>query len=104
MAQRMTDDQANAVFDILAQHAGASPGGGRRDDFIAHQTAGSTDDYRFQGALGFGGKFWNCNGLWYVTAYPEDLEARPDRRAAVDTTNAKLAALRSSAVRFDHER
>lgn len=91
MAVPMATDQANAVFDVLVQHAGARDGW-MREDFLHHQTAGSTDEYRFQGGLGFGGKFWNCNGRWYVSCYPED--ATEARRAALEATNAALADVR----------
>lgn len=99
MAVPMTADQANAVYDVLVGICGASdaktrtdPYVGPRADFEYHQTAGATDEYRFQGALGFGGKFWNCNGRWYVTCYREDETAQ--RRAMIEATNAALAALR----------
>lgn len=91
MAAPMTGPQANAVYDILVEHTGADEDW-MRDDFVHHQTADSTDEYRFQGALGFGGKFWNCNDRWYVTCYPEDLTS--DRQRAIDETNTALAELK----------
>lgn len=96
MAVKMTVEQADAVLDILHQYAGApgSPDSWMREDFRYHQTAGSTDEYRFQGSLGYGGKFWNCNDKWYVSAYREDLT--PERQAAIDATNAALAALKET--------
>jgi hypothetical protein len=97
MAVQMTREQADAVFDVLVEHAGASDGW--RDDFVERQVAGSTDEYRFQGLLGFGGKFWNCNGRWYVSAYPEDVKRRPEMRQAIDATNEALAALKERSIR-----
>ena len=99
-----TADQANAVYDVLIQRAGASDGlfDGEvttpRGDFVFHQTREHITEYPFQGSLGFGGKFWNYAGRWYVTAYPEDISDRPDRQQAIDATNAALAALK----REDH--
>lgn len=87
-------EQANAVWDVLVEHAGASEDG--REDFVFHQTAGGCTEYRFQGSLGFGGKFWNANGRWYVSAYRED--TTPGRASAIDLTNAALSGLRASYV------
>lgn len=101
MTVPMTEAQANAVYDLLVQHADApaSPDSWMRQDFIHHQTAGSTDEYRFQGMLGFGGKFWNCNGRWYVSAYPETVKGRPELQAAIDATNAALSELRQAVAK-----
>lgn len=93
----LTAEQANAVWDVLAWHAGAcdesyddalSP----RQEFVFNQTSENITEYRFMGPLGFGGKFWNYAGRWYVTAYPEDMT--PQRQQAIDDTNAALAALK----------
>ena len=64
IAVPMTAEAAKAVYDVLVRHAGAPdhPHSFARADFILHQEAGAVDEYRFGGALGFGGKFWNCNG------------------------------------------
>lgn len=85
----MTDDQANAVYDVLVAHAGA-----REDDrfqFVFHVTRGC-EEYRFQGALGFGGKLYVEPRRWRVGCYREDITAA--RQAVVDVTNAALAELR----------
>ncbi len=96
MAVPMTTEQANAVYDLLVQHcdAPASDDSWMRSDFIHHQTAGATDEYRFQGSLGFGGKFWNCNGRWYVSSYREAIERWPAMQQQIDACNEALAALR----------
>lgn len=91
----LTNEQANAVYDILTLHAGAREKG--RIDFVHHQTAGVCTEYRFQADLGFGGKFWNTNGRWYVTAYREDLERWPQIGFAVDAANAALTAAHTDA-------
>jgi hypothetical protein len=92
MTAPLTAYQANAVYDVLVQHASADEDG--RDDFAVAQMRGQVDEYRFVGSLGFGGKFWNCNDRWYVTCYAEDLTAAG--QAAVDATNTALDALRQS--------
>lgn len=88
----LTPEQANAVYDVLVEHAGASEDG--RDDFVFLQTEEVVNEYRFMGRLGFGGKFWNYHGRWYVTAYPEAIKAHPEMQDRVDATNGALARLR----------
>lgn len=88
---KLTTDEANAIWDVLVEHAGATEHG--REDFVFHQTDMRTDEYRFMGMLGFGGKFWNYNGRWYVTAYPETVKFGTGLQQAIDATNAALAAL-----------
>lgn len=90
MTAPLTADQANAVYDLLVAHAGANDDD--RIGFFFTQTDGYCAEYRFQGLLGFGGKFWNSNNRWYVSCYREDLT--PVRQAAIDATNAALARLR----------
>jgi hypothetical protein len=91
----LTDEQANKVYDILVQHAGAQEDG--RWDFVFHQTRGHVTEYRFMGLLGFGGKFWRTHWpRWYVSAYPEDLVGRPERHDAIRLTNAALGGLHAS--------
>ena len=97
MPTKMTPAIANAIYDILVEHAGAPER--HRGDFV--HTQQRTDpicaEYRFQGNLGFGGKFWrnpSINGqTWYVNAYREDEDRWPDIRPAITTTNAALADL-----------
>lgn len=90
----LTVEQANAVWDVLVEHAGASEAG--REDFVIVQAAGRCDEYRFIGSLGFGGKFWTSTSerRWYVTAYPED--TTPERQRVIDVTNAALSGLKAS--------
>ncbi len=87
----LTAEQANAVFDVLVECADA--GEWQRDEFVQTHVEGRCDEFRFQGLLGFGGKFWRTNGRWYVSAYPEDIAAQPERQAVIDATNARLAEL-----------
>jgi hypothetical protein len=91
MPDPMTAEQANAVYDILVEHCGAVEQ--ERERFTERQTYERCSEYRFQGALGFGGKF-RRNGWgdrWCVDAYEGDLTA--ERRTMIDRANAALNAL-----------
>ncbi len=86
----MTEEQANAVYDVLAEHAGASEG--QRDEFAFMHVNGCCDEYRFIGSLGFGGKFWRRD--WRVSCYRED--ETPERVEAIRVANDALAELRAA--------
>lgn len=80
------------IWDILKEYCGASDY--MRDNFI--QVALEWDyerlplEYRFQGALGFGGKVWiQREGASYVNCYPED--EKPARRWMMKKANRALA-------------
>lgn len=78
------------VYDILLE-AGATENW--RTDFVLHMS-GTTQEYRFGGMLGFGGKFYNMAGRWYISCYPED---RTDARAKlIESINTRLRALQES--------
>jgi hypothetical protein len=96
----LSKTEASAIWAVLVGHAGASTDPFDRENFVHHQTSDQPPtEWRFQGGLGFGGKFrrqrvWVGDQLreaWFVDCYPED--ATPDRQAAIDTTNAALAEL-----------
>jgi len=53
----MTIEKANQVYDILVTSCGAPEPD--RESFVFDQTGDSpAREWRFQGTLGFGGKFW----------------------------------------------
>jgi len=83
----LTYNQAMAIFTVLVKEAGAHESG--REDFVFHAISGTTE-YRFQGALGFGGKF--RPETWRVDCYPED--NTPERERMIKATNAALGLLR----------
>ena len=88
---RLSEDQARDVYSVLTAEAGASEDPNDANTFVREFSgAKPSNEWRFIGSLGFGGKF-RFPGLT-VDFYPED--ATPERRAAVERTNAKLAALR----------
>ena len=93
----LTKEQANAVYDILAQECGAPEqcsavkSFSERDHFVLRQTSENIVEWRFCGKLGFGGKFWiNCD-KWYVTCYRED--ETPERLRMIEAANKRLEAL-----------
>lgn len=66
---RYTPDLAGAVYDLLIEICKAPETD--RERFIIGMTVG-VNEWRFQGNLGFGGKYW-ANGK--VSCYPEDEDA-----------------------------
>jgi len=82
------------IWDVLSEHCQASAG--QKPEFEAHLLAHPLDvnrmEYRFVGALGFGGKVWLKVGEPpYVTCYPEDLT--DERQAMIERANAKFLKL-----------
>ncbi len=91
----LTEAEAHAIYDVLVQHAGEhDPDGYERRAFVYNQTRRFCGEYRFQGALGFGGKFWRSDG-WRVNCYPED--RTPERESVIEATNTALSGLYAAA-------
>ncbi len=101
----LTTADAHAIWDVLVAHAGANGDNWERDSFVQHQTTTFEREWRFQGVLGFGGKFrrqrtWigpELRERWYVDCYPEDLN--DVRTAAIEATNTALAELQKERIR-----
>ena len=72
---KLTEEQANRVYDVLTSLGGASIDD--RDDFVYHhcRSKNGCNEWRFCGKFGFGGKY--RSGINSVTYYPED--ETPDR-------------------------
>lgn len=83
----LSDTQKRAIWDILVQVCGAHPG--LWDQFNHHFP--QCREFRFQGALGFGGKAWADRRRVYVDCYSED--ETPERRELIGHANAQLADL-----------
>ena len=86
---KMTEELANFVYDILMAEVGATEYW--RENFVQVQLDeewGICKEYRFQGVLGFGGKFRRSNGRWYVDCYPED--ESPERLEFIKAANRRL--------------
>jgi hypothetical protein len=93
MSRTLTIEQAKQVWSVLVAQGATEDSERWRVDFIRTQVYGCVE-YRFQGNLGFGGKFWNSGGKWYVTCYPED--ATPERRSLISAVNECLAKLKET--------
>lgn len=94
----LTHEQADAIYDVLVKTVGAPER--QRGHFVHAQTNAYVSEWRFQGALGFGGKFWRNSGrrrdeswgeLWYVNCYQEDETAAT--RRLISRANTMLADL-----------
>ena len=79
----------NRVFDLLVSIGGAPES--MREDFVYHHARSDTpcDEYRFQGKLGFGGKYRRKTNR--VDCYHEDENA--ERLKIIERLNAELAKL-----------
>lgn len=82
----MTTEFANKVYDILVNICGAWEGD--RDSFIYYhcETPDDTNEWRFCGDLGFGGKY--RSGTNSVDCYNEDLNNK--RKKIIEKTNEEL--------------
>jgi hypothetical protein len=94
----LTEQEADAVYTILIEECGERDhaDGRERGSFVRYMTSNENGkEFRFQGALGFGGKCWiNSNRpVPYVTYYPEDYSV--ERENMVDRANERIAALLS---------
>ena len=85
------------VYDIL-EDIGASPR--MRMAFVDDESRHEIHEWRFEGKLGFGGKFWNewsyidKEYQWRVSCYSED--ENPERLKIIEETNLKLNQLIST--------
>ena len=90
---RIKPDMAARIWRVLVEECGC------RDDLgdmhlFTHYLATehwSGHEYRFQGDLGFGGKFYNNCGRWWVGCYPEN--RTPERDVMICRANERIAAL-----------
>ena len=90
----MNEQTASQIYNILIEECGAQQDG--REAFVQRQTDDHYPfEYRFCGALGFGGKFRRSSSRWYVTCYSED--KTPERAAMIETANQRLEKLRQEA-------
>ena len=94
---------AARVWAVLVEHCGASQAGSTADQFFYH--VGKVDrgglEFRFQGALGFGGKVYleplsRWHPCFRATCYAED--ETPARKAMLERANSLLAALAAEAA------
>ena len=87
-----TEEGANAVYDLLVKVGSAYEGD--RISFVHYHSAEPVQfstEWRFQGRLGFGGKFYTDHDRWRVGCYRED--DTPERTKAIDEMNKALEQL-----------
>ena len=77
------------VYDVLVEECHAPNDVDARREF--RYAWPTHEEYRFVGALGFGGKVWHTRDRIYVTCYPEN--RTPERLAMIDRANERLAEL-----------
>lgn len=99
MEREIREDEAGVIYGLLVALAGAYDDDGARYSFIRSVCKDDHPcrEYRFQGNLGFGGKFrnnGNNGGVPYIDCYPED--ETPARRAIIDDVNEKFRQIFSS--------
>lgn len=87
---------ANQIYDILIEFAGPINYLTPRDSFVRWFVEDSrySKEFRFQGSLGFGGKFWRNDGRLYVNCYSEDETA--GRMAIIERINYELSSLNTT--------
>lgn len=92
--RQITPEEARAVLKVLVEDCGYRCMDPRdADAFVSAQVEGCRE-WRFQGALGFGGKFrnnGNNNNTPYVDCYQED--ETPARLEMIAKANARLAEI-----------
>jgi hypothetical protein len=81
------------ILRILIEECGWQPSDNDRQMFTYHYDTADHEplEYRFMGALGFGGKLWAQADRLYVTCYQED--ETQERHAMIDRANRRLADL-----------
>lgn len=93
MNKTIPSEQANLIFDILIEECGAAPS--MRTEFVREHGKEPwywPTEFRFQGLLGFGGKFWNEYNNWRVSCYPENETQLV--KEYMQKANERLASLR----------
>lgn len=82
----MTTEKANKIYDLLTSIGGASES--ERNNFVYHhtETKDGCNEWRFQGKLGFGGKYRSTRNR--VDCYLED--ETTERLFILNELNLKL--------------
>ncbi len=81
------------AWKILVERVGADNSAEAEHDFVQTFLNTPCREYRFIGTLGFGGKFWRMQRRYYVSCYPEDIDATGERRIAIAKVNQLLEVL-----------
>lgn len=99
MGFKMSVEQAQECYDILVRCAGAEDTTDKRQSFVYHVALADipASEYRFQGALGFGGKFYPSQyqgDPTTVGCYAED--RNPERNQIIFETSMALGRVFSN--------
>jgi hypothetical protein len=95
---KLTTELANALYDIAVEECGARED--NRAEFLRYVLGDATDydqkrfEYRFQGALGFGGKLYidfRYEDYCKISCYSED--RNEVRNAMIQKANDRIKAL-----------
>jgi hypothetical protein len=87
---------ANSIWQVLVTECGARDNRYDHYSFVAYLEEAKPfgHEWRFQGSLGFGGKFYNDGSRWRVGCYRE--HESPQRNEMIRRANDRLAALRET--------
>ena len=89
----MSEESAKAVYDLLVKVGGAHES--NRFSFVHYHSQELVDrsstEWRFQGHLAFGGKFYTDHDRWRVGCYRED--DTPERDRIIEEMNKALEGL-----------
>lgn len=87
--RNLREDEAGVIYGLLVAGAGARDCEDERDCFIRYAAGQQDVEWRFQGALGFGGKlYFDGWSVPRIGCYPED--QTPARQAIIEKLNAKF--------------
>jgi hypothetical protein len=86
----------SAILQVLVEECGWRPSDSDREMFTYHYDTADHQplEYRFIGALGFGGKLWMQGEHLYVSCYQED--ETPERLTMIERANKRLAELKEA--------
>lgn len=94
LENRIEPWMANRIWWVLVEECGCRDSMWEHYSFIcclSEEGRGFSHEYRFQGALGFGGKFYNNCGRWWVGCYREN--RTPERDEMISRANTRIVGL-----------
>jgi hypothetical protein len=92
----------NDIYTVLVEHAGALDL--EREDFLdAHMSDRPPREWRFRGALGFGGKIYDATTTHLVGCHHDDVtERRKEICSVVNEHLARISRCRTSSQETRH--
>lgn len=92
-------ENAQKIWRVLVEECGCRDAPDNRDSFVRYLAAdnGFGHEWRFQGKLGFGGKFYNDHFAWRVGCYSE--HRTPERDEMIRRADERLTELRAEYAR-----